>query len=55
MYFNNPEDLLSRLQLLGGSILVGYDGVKNEFSQIAHALYKIGVIQNSQLNDLIKE
>ena len=36
-------------------ILAGNDGVKKEFIQIAHTLNKIGVINNNQLNDLIKE
>ena len=45
---------MERLELLGGSILAGNDGVKQEFSQIAHALNKLGVITNGQLNDLVK-
>lgn len=53
-YYNNPKDLMERLELLGGSILAGNDGVKQEFSQIAHALNKLGVITNGQLNDLVK-
>ena len=55
IYYNNPNDLLDRMELLGGSILAGNDGVKNEFIQIAHTLNKIGVINNDQLNDLLKE
>ena len=55
IYYNNPNDLLDRMELLGGSILAGNDGVKKEFTQIAHTLNKIGVINNNQLNDLIKE
>ena len=55
IYYNNPNDLLDRMELLGGSILAGNDGVKKEFIQIAHTLNKIGVINNNQLNDLIKE
>ena len=55
IYYNNPNDLLERIELLGGSILAGNDGVKQEFIQIAHTLNKIGVIDNNQLNDLIKE
>ena len=55
VYFTNSDDLLSRLELLGGSILAGNDGVKDEFSQIAHTLNKLGAIDNHQLNDLIKE
>ena len=55
VYYNNPEDLLSRLELLGGSILAGNDGVKNEFTQVAHVLNKLGVLNNNQLNDLLRE
>ena len=55
VYYNNPEDLLSRLELLGGSILAGNDGVKNEFTQVAHALNKLGVLNNNQLNDSLRE
>ena len=32
--FNNPHQLLNRLELLAGSILAGNNGVKQEFSQI---------------------
>ncbi|XP_068697740.1 uncharacterized protein [Montipora foliosa] len=55
VYYNNPEDLLSRLELLGGSILAGNNGVKNEFSAVAHALNKLGVLDNDRLNDLLRE
>ena len=54
IYYNNPNDLLDRMELLGGSILAGNDGVIKEFTQIAHTLNKIGVINNNQLNDLLK-
>ena len=54
IYFNNPHQLLDRLELLGGSILAGNNGVINEFSQIAHLLNQMKVISNKQLNDLIK-
>ena len=37
------------------SIMAGNDRVKDEFTQIAHTLNKLGVINNNQLNDLIKE
>lgn len=46
---------MDRLELLGGSILAGNEGVKQEFPQIAHTLDKIEVINNDQLNCLIKE
>ena len=55
VYYNNPSDLLSRLELLGGSIQAGNNGVKNEFSQIAHTLNKLGVLNNTQLNGLMKQ
>ena len=55
IYYNNREDLLSRLELLGGSILVGNNGVKDEFSQIVHALNQLGEIDNNQLIELLKE
>ena len=38
VYYNNAADVLDRLELLGGSILAGNNGAKNEFSQIVHTL-----------------
>ena len=35
VYYNNVNGLMDRLELLGGSILAGNNGLKNEFSQIA--------------------
>ena len=54
VYFNNPHQLLKRLELLGGSILAGNNGVIPEFSQIAHLLNQMGVVSKKQLNDLLK-
>ena len=54
VYFNNPLHLLDRLELLGGSILAGNNGVIPEFSQIAHLLNQMKVISKKQLNDLLK-
>ena len=54
IYFNNPHQLLDRLELLGGSIIAGNNGVMQEFSQIAHLLNQMKVITKKQLNDLIK-
>ena len=54
IYFNNPHQLLHRLELLGGSIMAGNNGAINEFSQIAHLLNQMGVVSNKQLNDLLK-
>ena len=53
-YFNNPHQLLDRLELLGGSILAGNNGVIPEFSQIAHLLNQMKVISKKQLNNLLK-
>ena len=55
VYYNNSTDLLDRLELLGGSILAVNNGVKNKFSKIAHTLNKLGVLNNNQLNSLLKE
>ena len=55
-YFNNPQDLLSRLELLGGSIKAGNNNneIKNEFSEIAHVLKKLNIFTNDQLKNLLK-
>ena len=44
IHFNNPQQLVKRLELLAGSILAGNNGVKQEFSQIAHLLHQLKVI-----------
>ena len=54
VFFNNPHQLLDGLELLGGSILAGNNGVINEFSKIAHLLNQMKVISKKQLNDLLK-
>ena len=55
LHFNNPYQLLDRLELLGGSILAGNNGVIQEFFQIAHLLNQMKVITKKQLNDLLKK
>ena len=57
VYYNNPQDLLSRLELLGGSMSAGNDSsdVRKEFSNIVHQLNKLNVIDNKQMNNLLKE
>ena len=57
VYYNNPQDLLSRLELLGGSMSAGNNssGVREEFVKIVHELNKLNVINNKQMNDLMKE
>ena len=52
IHFNNPLQLLDRLELLAGSILAGNNGVVQEFTQIVHQLK---VITKKQLNDLLKK
>ena len=49
VYYNNINDLLDRLELLGGSILAG----NNDFNQIAHTLNKQGAIDNEQLSECL--
>ena len=53
--FNNPQQLVDRLELLAGSIFAGNNGVKQEFSQIAHLLHQLKVITKKTLNDLLKK
>ena len=55
IHFNNPLQLIDRLELLAGSIFAGNNGVKQEFSQIAHLLHQLKVITKKQLNDLLKK
>ena len=55
IHFNNPLQLLDRLELLAGSLIAGNDGVIQEFSQIAHLLHQMKVITKKQLNDLLKK
>ena len=54
VYYNNVDDLIDRMELLGGAIMAGNDGAKSETSDIVHKLYEIGKIDNNQLNDLLK-
>ena len=57
VYYNNPQDLLSRLELLGGSMSAGNNSsdVREEFVNIVHVLNKLNVINNKQMNDLMKD
>ncbi|MCV6608523.1 MAG: hypothetical protein OIF32_09940, partial [Campylobacterales bacterium] len=54
IHFNNSLQLIKRLELLAGSIFAGNNGVKQEFSQIAHLLHQLKVVTKKQLNDLLK-
>ena len=53
IYYNNVDDLIDRMELLGGSILAGNDGAKNEMSEIMHKLHELGKINTKQLNELL--
>ena len=55
IHFNNPQQLVNRLELLAGSIFAGNNGVKQEFSQIAHLLHQLKVITKKTLYDLLKK
>ena len=55
IHFNNPQQLVDRLELLAGSIFAGNNGVKQEFSQIAHLLHQLKVITKKTLNYLLKK
>ena len=54
-FYNSPQDLLKRLELLGGSLRAGNNGVLQEYIQIAHRLRDTGIISNKQLNTLLRK
>ena len=54
-YFNNPQELLKRLELLSGSLAAGNNGVLSEYIQIADRLKDLGVVTNNQLNKLLRK
>ena len=54
VYYNDTNDLIDRMELLGGSILAGNDGAKSEFSEIVHKLHQLGKIDKGKLNDLLQ-
>ena len=49
------QELLKRLELLGGSLAAGNNGVLTEYIQIAHRLRDLGVVTNNQLNALLRK
>ena len=55
IFYNNPEKLLKRFELLNGSLAAGNNGVLPEYIQIAHLLRDIGVFNNKQLNKLLRK
>ena len=53
-FYNSPQELLKRFELLGGSLAAGNNGVLHEYIQIAHRLKDLGVVTNKQLNKLLR-
>ena len=53
--YYSPQELLNRLELLGGSLAAGNNGVLSEYIQIAHRLRDLGVVTNNQLNALLRK
>ena len=53
--YYSPQELLKRLELLGGSLAAGNNGVLSEYIQIAHRLRDLGVINNKKLNTLLRK
>ena len=49
IHFNNPQQLVNRLELLARSIFAGNNGVKQEFSQIAHLLHQLKVVTKKNI------
>ena len=54
VYYNDVNDLIDRMELLGGSIMAGNNGSKEEFSEIVHKLYQLGKIDNNKFKDLLE-
>lgn len=54
-YFNNPNQLFERLELLAASINAGNNCVKNEFSEIAHTLRNMGLLTQTDLYKLLRK
>ena len=50
----NPDQLINRLKLLGGSIMAGNNGVVPEFLQITNHLNSIGVLPTKELQKMLK-
>ena len=54
-FYNSPQELLNRLELLDGSLRAGNNGALPEYIQIAHRLRDTGFITNTQLNTLLRK
>lgn len=54
-FYNTPQELLNRLELLDGSLTAGNNGALPEYIQIAHRLKDTGIVSNKKLNALLKK
>ena len=54
-FYSPPQELLHRFELLNGSLVAGNNGVLPEFIQIAHRLRDLGILNNKQLNKLLRK
>ena len=54
-FYFSPQELLHRLELLGGSLAAGNNGVLPEYIQIAHRLRDLGFVTNNQLNTMLRK
>ena len=52
--YYSPQELLKRLELLGGSLAAG-NNVLSEYIQIAHRLRDLGAVTNNQRNALLRK
>ena len=50
----NPNQLIDRVKLLGGSIMAGNNGVVPEFTQIERYLNSMKVLPTEELNKMMK-
>ena len=53
--FFSPQELLHRFELLKGSLIAGNNGVLPELIKIAHRLRDLGILNNKQLNTLLRK
>lgn len=54
-FYNTPQELLNRLELLDNSLKAGNNGALPEYIQIAHRLRDISSFSNTQLNKLLRK
>lgn len=47
IFYNTPQELIKRLELLDGSLRAGNNGALNEYIQIVHQLRNIGIVSNN--------